>query len=695
MAAPATAYRTHHTQGAAAPASEPHRPPIAGGTLSVIPLALLAATLAYCRGIIPWFTFRVWAALVEVRARHDIAMRRGAAAFPFTVAHVVNALGGDADASMRQCDVDYALEDIAALGVVVMTKKRIIFVDDVDGILDPQLRDEVAEAIEDLEIGQTLHLGMSMPRQIVSQWRRQARGSHVAVAVLVGLLLRTMMENDKYPDYRGCVKIGWLQRFSGGTRSGVKRALRALEASDLFGRLWAEQHVLNRYGQWYRLNPDVPVDGDRAKPRAPHPDSGEADEVAATAAVCDKGGGNNPPPHCTFTENDPPDLNQVSPFGRSKNQVHAYAHKKPGAYQRLQNPQTRNLAPHVTRLPVPWWDIQPQHLKNRSSLENLHRQAVDRGLMPAGDAGLREVAVQVERVLRKAREREIRNPGAVLRWTLEHPEAPRDGAIEDDERARALLADLQGASRDEAAQLMTSVEATVADAAPTGADNDAGCDEGRDESAGEKGRYQSPARCWHDDVYSPHGPVPDFDLPAAAAEGVCCRTCGSVMVDGEWYMEDESAGVEARGTSGEDVGRAWVEADSRSPTGSEVHLERLWSDDTDMNQGVVLASGGSAVSWYVCEHNDTHRRPVRFAGFDLESAAGVDREAGGLFCRTCEGWWVGDRWYRQDDEGGVRWYRRDDGGGVQAEAEAESGGRSAAGLRDPKVGDLACEKVEG
>ena len=672
MAASAVATdRTHHRGESSSPYPESNRPPIVGGTLSPTPLALIAAWCAYLRGVIGWPQFRVWLALVEVHTRHEIVKRRGADPFHFTPEYVIKALG--VSAPMRRVDVEVALEHLAELGLVVMTKTKLIFVDDVAGILLPELRHEVVDLIGALKIGQILTKAMKIPRRMVSAWRQQGRGSRVGVGVLLGLLVRTMMNDDEYGDYRGCVTGAWLEIFSGGSRSSVKRRLQALEKTRLFERLPTCQRVLQRYGQWWRLNPQVPKE----------------------ASVCGKVRDIGPPPCEQASEIGPPLKNQVSPVGRYRNQVHTMC-AEPGAYQRLQNQKTDRPAPHVDEQTTHWWDIQSRHLKNRLSLESIHRQAVDRELMPAGDAGLREVAVQAQRVLRKAREREIRNPGAVLRWTLEHPEAPRDGAIEDDERARALLADLQGASRDEAAQLMTSVEATVADVASIGADNDPGCDEGRDGSAGEKGA--SPAECWHDNVYSPHGPVPGFDLPAAAAEGVVCRTCGSVVVDGQWCVEDQStgdAGVEARGPSGEDVGRAGVEADSWSPTGSEVHLERLWSDDTDMTQGVVLASGGSAVSWYVCQHNDTHRRPVRFAGFDLESAAGVDREAGGLFCWTCEGWWVGDRWYRQDDEGGVRWYRRDDGGGVQAEAEAESGGRSAAGLRDPKVGDLACEKVEG
>ena len=639
MSAPAVVGdRTHHRGESSSPYPESNRPPIVGGTLSPTPLALIAAWCAYLRGVIGWPQFRVWLALVEVHTRHEIVKRRGSDPFHFTPEYAIKALG--VSAPMRRVDVEVALEHLAELGLVVMTKTKLIFVDDVAGILLPELRHEVVDLIGALKIGQILTKAMKIPRRMVSAWRQQGRGSRVGVGVLLGLLVRIMMNADEYDDYRGCVTGAWLEIFSGGSRSSVKRRLQQLEKTRLFERLPTCQRVLQRYGQWWRLNPQVPK------------------EVSVCGKVRDIG----PPPCEQASEIGPPLKNQVSPVGRSKNQVHTIC-AEPGAYQRLQNQKTNRLTPHVDEQTIHWWDIQRRHLKNRSSLERIHRQAVDRGLMPAGDAGLREVAVQAQRALRKGRERQVRNPGAVLRWKLENPQAQRSGSCEDEDNARRLLADLEELSRDKAAEWMPRVEAAVA------ADEATVSGEGRDGTGGKRAAAYGMVdadRCWHDDVYAPDRPLPLFDLPAAAAEGVCCRTCGSRMIDGEWHMKDESAGVEARGPSGEDVGRAWVEADSRSPTGSEVQLERLWSDDTGTAQGVVLASGGSAVSWYGCQHDDTHQRPVRFAGFDLESAAGVDREAGGLFCRTCEGWWVGDRWYRRDGEGGVRWYRRDDEGGVRS-----------------------------
>ena len=563
-ASAATAYRTHHFQGASSPASESQRPRIAGGTLSITPVVLIAATLAYCRGTISRRIFRVWAALVEVRARRDIAKRRGAAPFPLMIGHVMKALG--ASAPMNRVDVEHALEDLAALGVVVMTKGRIVFVDDLDGILDRELRHEVVDTIERFEIGQKLDRGMILPRRMVSQWRRQARGSRVATAVLVGLLLRVMMHDDEYPDYRGCVKIRWLEMFSGGTRSGVKRALRAVERAGVFERLWAKQGVLDRYGQWYRLNPNVPVQGDQAKSPAPDPSRGQTDEVRSP--VCGKVSENDPP-HCQKVgENNPPCINQVSPSGRYKNQVHAYARLKSGAYQRFSSPSR----------PVVWWYIDPAHLSNPGSLLTLYQEAINRRHLQDRPGVLREVFIQAQRILRRYCKGAIPNPGAVMRSTLENWGRPRLGSGEDEDRASQLLARLDEGLARPAAEAMAGIGAAVVadnevdepdfDAGDTGfsggqrtaSDEDGGVGNGAvypwEMDADRRRAYLERNvnavtetlllgdRCWHDES-SPR-PLQGAPIELVAvvdvdreSEGIFCPACESWRVGRIWYVKDE------------------------------------------------------------------------------------------------------------------------------------------------------------
>ena len=450
MAASAVATdRTHHRGELSPPCPEPHRPPIEGGTLSTTPLALLAAWAAYLLRLIDLRTYRVWWALVEVHARHEIVKRRGAHPCHFTVEHVIKALG--VSAPMRRVDVEVALERLAELGLVVMTKRKLVFVDDVAGILLPELRHEVFDLIEDFEVGQWLDQPMSIPRRMISAWRQQARGSRVGMGVQLGLLLRIAFMS-RYGDYRGCVKGPWLEAFSGGSRSAVKLWLQRLERDRLFERLPTPQRVLQQHGQWWRLNPAVPDE-----PHSPTREPTRADFCGKVVEI-------GPPPCGQQTEIGPPLNNQVSPFGRSRNQIHGETPATFGASPHHLI-EKRRLTPDVNRLPVPWRDIQHPHLENPLSLRDIYHQVVDRGYVTAGKAGLLTVFTQTQRVLRGTRKPgkdRIRNPGAALRWSLEHLEAPRCGSDADEDKARALMAELDALPQGGAGQAVPAPDESPA-----------------------------------------------------------------------------------------------------------------------------------------------------------------------------------------------------------------------------------------
>ena len=229
--------------------SRPNKIVVPGGLIWLPPIALLAACIAFLSGVISWPAYRIWWACVEVYARRESARRQGCDLAPLTVAHVMDALGRDA--RLLRIKVEQHVEDLRLLGLLVLTRGGLHFPDVIEMIQHAGVRASVASWAG--ELGQRWESRMGVPRRVVTTWRQQARAFRTPVGVTVGVLFRVMM-TGRYTDYRGHVKVGWLERFSGGSRRSVKRAVAALVSpTGPFERLDAGQREMQAHGGRYRL----------------------------------------------------------------------------------------------------------------------------------------------------------------------------------------------------------------------------------------------------------------------------------------------------------------------------------------------------------------------------------------------------------------------------------------------------------
>lgn len=405
MATSAVSSIPRSTHPAESPSS---RPAVEGGRLFVPPVAVLAASLAFQRRLIAWPEFRVWCACVEVQARREIAKHAGCDLAPFSVAHVVDALGRE-EVRMARVDVRTALENLQELGLVVTTKAGVHLPDDPSEVIDHGLRAAVTQWLG--EVGQRADRRVGLPRRLFSLWRQQPRGFRIPVGVTVLLILRLMLRS-RYDSYSGCATSALLQRFSGGCSRSVRRAVSELVANGVVERVKGEwsQRQCQRYGGLFRLNPQL-LAPDRGQ------DCGEVGEMSAPS--CGK-----------VREMSAPFLKPAAPDSPVKrNQV---PEATAGAFQR----QSKG---------VPTWErIEIEHLRDAQSLATLHRLAAERGLVANTVAGRRHVVEQAQRVLRRrlgtqGNTGRVRNAPALFRWSLEHPDQVRAGSAADEAAATPLL----------------------------------------------------------------------------------------------------------------------------------------------------------------------------------------------------------------------------------------------------------------
>ena len=674
MAAPAVSLdRTYPSRSSSHP-RKASRPRIEGGTVAVRPASLVGIAAAYIHHFVERAEVRVWGALLELCEQYRLGVASGGGR-PVTAERVAGLLGISTSAAEKGIDV------LLDLGLVVLDSPVPTFLVAAWQVQNPGLRRHVQRLMQ--MVGQSHAKSMPLPRRVLCVWYKQRRGGRVEFGVHVGMLLRVLFMS-RYDDYKGSIPLSWLEDFADAPRSSVKAARSRLVADGLFETLPTDARVVTRCGAWYRLVPGAlgPPDENVPSPVEKSPENIPACQNHARPSDKRENQTRTSPPHTkdatrgVFTQH--PETLSANGYQQGQGVLPAQSHQR-GSLRGIQR-----------------WE-----LRDPQAVDRLFEAAVEAGHVsdtPADRRLVFELACHAVRIGK-------RKPALFYRC-LVTPPYHRFISAEDEDAARRMLAELEAGTDDhegdEAGFDGGTHEATaVAADGQHGGAVDPGVDYPWEINEKQRAYLEQNMRafiesllpgelCPHDDDDLDLVRFVPADLAAVAGvdretEAVFCRLCKAFMICGEWYTKDEGAAAagEGRGPSGEDVGwaKGRVESGSQTPTGSDLDLEPIRSGET---KGVVPASGRSAVSWYGCQHDDIHRRPVRFAGFDLESAAGVDREAGALFCRTCEGWWVGDRWYRQGDEGGVR-----------AEAEAECGGRSAAGLRDPEVGDLARKKAEG
>ena len=637
MAAPAVSLdRTYPSRSSSHP-RKASRPRIEGGTVAVRPASLVGIAAAYIHHFVERAEVRVWGALLELREQYRLGVASGGGR-PVTAERVAGLLGISTSAAEKGIDV------LLDLGLVVLDSPVPTFLVAAWQVQNPGLRRHVQRLMQ--MVGQSHAKSMPLPRRVLCVWYKQRRGGRVEFGVHVGMLLRVMFMS-RYDDYKGSIPLSWLEDFADAPRSSVKAARSRLVADGLFETLPTDARVVTRCGPWYRLVPGA---------------LGPPDE-------------NVPSPVEKSPENIPACQNHTRPSDERENHTRTFRTRTKNVTRGVftQHPETLSADGYQQAQ-----ETLPEQGHQRGSLRGIQRwelrdpQAVDRLFEAAVEAGhvsdtsadrrlVFELACHAVRIGK-------RKPALFYRC-LVTPPYHRFVSAEDEDAARRMLAELEagtddhegsaggvrGVADDEAGFDGGAHEATaVAADGQHGGAVDPGVDHPWDMDEEQRAYLEQNMRafiesllpgelCPHDDDDLDLVPSVPADLAAVAGvdpdtEAVVCRLCGNHMVNGQWF-----------------------ESGSQTPTGSDLDLEPIRSGETDLAQGVVPASGGSAVSWVGCQHDDTHRRPVRFAGFDLESAAGVDREAGALFCRTCEGWWVGGRWYRRDDEG--------DEGGVRAEAE--------------------------
>lgn len=622
--------------------SHPHkatRPRIEGGTVAVRPASLVGIAAAYTHHFVERAEVRVWGALLELREQYRLGVASGGGR-PVTAERVAGLLRISTSAAEKGIDV------LLDLGLVVLDSPVPTFLVAAWQVQNPGLRRHVQRLMQ--MVGQSEAKSMPLPRRVLCVWYKQRRGGRVEFAVHVGLLLRVTFVS-RYDDYKGCVPLSWLQNFADAPGSSVKAARSRLVADGLFETLPTDARVVTRCGPWYRLVPGAlgPPDENVPSPVEKSPENIPACQNHARPSDKRENQTCTSPPHTKdatrgiFTQH--PETLSANGYQQGQGGLPAQSHQR-GSLRGIQR-----------------WE-----LRDPQAVDRLFEAAVEAGHVsdtPVDRRLVFELACHAVRIGK-------RKP-ALFYCLLVTPPYHRFISAEDEDVARRMLAELEAGTDDHegsaggvrgAADDETGFDGGAHETTAVAADGrhggavDPGVDYPWEINEEQRAYLEQNMRafiksllpgelCPHDDDDLDLVPSVPADLAAVAGvdpdtEAVVCRLCGNHMVNGNWFRRDESAGVEGRGPSGEDVGWAKVESGSQTPTGSDLDGEKK------LAQGVVPASGRSAVSWYGCQHDDTHRRPVRFAGFDLESAAGVDREASGLFCRTCEGWWVGDRWYK-------------------------------------------------
>ena len=424
---------------------ESHRPPIAGGTLSPTPLAVITAWIAYRDDLINRRTYRVWWALAEVADRRDIAKARGVHPFHFTVEHIIKCLS--TSAPVRRVDVEVGFERLAELGLAVMTRTKIVFVNDFAAIHDRVLRHEVVASIENLEVGQFLDKPMTVPRRMVAAWLQEARGSRVAMGVELGLLVRIAFMS-RYPDWRGCVKGWWLEVFSGGSRSAVKRELQGLERDRKFERIETKQRVLNKCGQWWLLNPDATY-GSEA--RAEEPTGTDLCGKVVEMGPLDSGKGNKigPLKNHIRPSDEKENHTQVS-RARTRGVTHGVFTQHPKALSVGGHQQAQETLPAQGQRRESLRGIQRWELRDPGAVNRLFEAAVEAGHVSDTLADRRlvfELACHAVRVGKFA--------GALFYRDLVTPAYHRFISAEDEDVAGRMLAELE-APTDEALSVATA-----------------------------------------------------------------------------------------------------------------------------------------------------------------------------------------------------------------------------------------------
>ena len=690
MAAPAlTLDRTYPSRSSSHP-RKANRPRIEGGTVAVRPASLVGITAAYLHDFIERAEVRVWAVLCELREQYRLGVASGGSR-PVTAERVAEVLGVSVSAAEKGIDV------LVDLGLVTLDGGPApTFPVAAWQVQNPGLRRHVERLIR--MVGQSEAKSMPLPRRVLRAWYKQRRGGRTEFGVHVGMLWRVLFVS-RYDDYKGFVTLRWLEDFADAPRSSVKDARSRLVANGLFETLPIDDRVVARCGPWYRLVPTA---------------LGAPDENIHSS--CGKGRENRSPCQNHVRPSDEKENHTHTSHARAQDATrgvftqHSKAASASGRQQRqgalAQGQQRGSLR-----------GIQRCQLRDPQAVDRLFEAAVEAGHVsdtPADRRLVFELACHAVRVGKAA--------GALFYRDLVTPAYHRFVSAEDEDAARRMLAELEAPTDEGLMVTATTFQQARNSAAvvPTGTDDhegaadglaplpgdvdavrtlgialmrqgvaleqafgvmmadregrrclagwdrqrwEAGCDEGPAEPGGEKAPDQGVGDGveypWDDDPKLRARIEGGGDEEEEARE--ICHTYGSWRVDGEWYVRDDSAadGGEDVGASGGDVVRAGA---GRVP-GVRSGLRCTWSDCGAVIQtrfrGVVPASGGSAVSGDRSQHEDTHWLPVRFADFDLESAAGVDREVEALFCRTCEGWLLGGRRHRRDDEDG---HRSDSGG---------------------------------
>lgn len=382
---------------------------LAGAFRGITVQQLTMAWWLHIEGHLTRRQLRVYFAAHEMAERRRAGERAGTREHktrPHYRAEEVAQLIGSRSSEGAIADLRSDLRRLARVGVVVVDAHAITFAASMDDI-----------TVDDRSGLQVMFDRIPNQRRRVPVPRRTLRAlaagqSRAVTGVMLAMLIRSLYWHRESEQYRidGRTKGSWIADVFGLSRRAVTDARTVLCEMGWMTPLDAPQWALNRWGAHDRINPEWSCSGGR--------------EVVeeGTAGTSDDGESANPHRQ-SGVESASPCLNRSLPLtgnpttrrpARRRADRSGVATNSQGRDGRRERAHKRHRSRGANRSPT-LRDIRPVDLSDTARLLELHRQAVEAGLVSRCEGGRHDFVALAERAQRYGE-----RPGALFAWLLRH-----------------------------------------------------------------------------------------------------------------------------------------------------------------------------------------------------------------------------------------------------------------------------------